>query len=117
MIDGQRNACCTAILAPVAIPPQDILSRKNYLLKWHPNIRRKPNDARKRHRNGSGAHRLARHAGNKFRFFKIKENDRFLDGGNRKRLVIAIQNKDFAAEFRMSRTKILIVIEEIGCST
>jgi hypothetical protein len=114
MIDGQRNARRTAILAAMTIAPQDILSRKNDLLEWHPNIRRKPDDARKRHRNRSRAHRPARHAGHEFRFFKIKQNDRFFDIRDRKRLIIAVQNQDFPAELRMSRTKLAVVVEEIG---
>jgi hypothetical protein len=110
MIYGQRNACRTAILAAVTISPQDILTRKNYLLKRHPNIRRKPNDARKRHRNRSGMHRFARHAGHEFRFIQIEQNDRFFDTGNGKRLVIAIQNEYFPAKLRVGWTIVLIVI-------
>jgi hypothetical protein len=79
MIDGERNACRTAILASVTVSPQDILSRKNYLLERHLHIRGKPNDAREWHRNRSGAYRLACHAGNEFRFLKIQQNDRFFD--------------------------------------
>ena len=79
MIDRQGNARCAAILAPVTIPPKDIFPRKNYLLKWHSNIRRKTNDAWKRHRNGSGAYCLARHAADEFCFFKIKQNNCFFD--------------------------------------
>lgn len=109
MIDRQRNACRTAILAPVAIPPEDILSRENHLLKRHPHIRGKPNHARKRHRYGSGAHLLACHTRYEFRFLKIQQNDRLFDIGNSQRLVIAIQDKDFSAELRVCRTKILIL--------
>jgi hypothetical protein len=116
VIDGERNARSTAILAPMAIAPQDILSRKNYLLKRHPNIRRKANHAREWHGNRSRAHRTARHGGHEFRFFKIEQNNRFLDIRNGKRLVIAIQDQNLAAELRVRRTKLAVVVEEIGRS-
>jgi hypothetical protein len=116
VIDGQRNARRTAILATMTIAPQDILSRKNYLLERHPNIRGKPDDAREWHGNRSRAHRAARHRGHEFRFFKIKQNNRFFDIRDRKRLIIAVQNQNLTAELRVSRTKIPVVIEKIGRS-
>jgi len=61
VIDGQRNARSTAILAAVAIAAEDILSRKDHFFEGNSNIRRKPDNARKRHRDGSRMHRLARH--------------------------------------------------------
>jgi hypothetical protein len=117
MIDGQCHARSTAILTSMTIPPEDILSRENYFLKWHPNIRRKPDHARKWHGNRSRTHGAACHARHEFRFFKIKQNDRFFDIRDRKRLIIAVQNEDFPAKLRVRGAEIMIILEEIGCAS
>ncbi|MBF8247443.1 MAG: hypothetical protein HW374_243 [Bacteroidetes bacterium] len=82
VVHGECDIGFAAILAPMAIATQDILTRKDDFLVWNTDVDREADDAWKRHRYGDGMERSSFTSGDQFSFAKIQENNCFLHIAN-----------------------------------
>jgi len=111
VIDGQRHTSRAAIHALMPIAAKNIFSRQNYFFERHPNIRRKPNNTRKRHCHRSGVDCPTRHSAHQFCFRKIKEDNGLLHARDRERFVIAIEDQDFPIQLGMCGAKLVAIVD------
>lgn len=95
MIDGESDIGPAAILAPMAVTPEDVFSRKDDLFERHTDVDREADDAGERHRHGNRMEKFPIEGGNHFRFTKVEQDDRFLDIADTQRLIIMIQYEHF----------------------
>jgi hypothetical protein len=97
MINRQTDVRPAAVLAAVAIAPEDIFSGKDNFLVWNVYVHTQSDDAGERHGIGHGSNPLAVMRLDQFCFAEPQENDRFLYVANAHRLVILIQDEHLTA--------------------
>jgi hypothetical protein len=102
MIERQGDVCPATILAPVAVPAEDVLAGKNDVLEGDPDVHGEPDDAREGHAHGNGTDLQTRMRLNQFRFAQVEKNDRFLRINEAHRLVVLIQYQNFGVELAVS---------------
>lgn len=96
MVHRQRYVRPAAVLAAMAVSPEDVLSRQDDFFERNADVDRKANDAGKRHRSGDGVKELPVEGGYQFGFSKIEQNNRFFDIANAQGLVVMVQDEHFA---------------------
>ena len=90
MIDGQSRPR-SAVLALMAVAPQNVLPRENDFLERHADKMRKADDAWKIHRGMRRANRFSIGHADDLRFFHEEQDDRFLHRADRERFVVAVK--------------------------
>jgi hypothetical protein len=90
VVDGERQIPPPAILATIAVAPQNIFPGKDNPLMWHPIIDRQSEDTRHGERCRDRADDSSVVTFNKLRFPQVKQNDRLLPTANCERFVILI---------------------------
>ena len=98
VIDGERDIRPPAVLAPVAVAPQNVLAREDDLLVRDPYIEREPHDAGKRHR---GRHRPDPFAVVRFDELHLpqtEKDDGLLRVDHAHRLIILIQDQNLCIQ-------------------
>jgi len=90
VINRERDAHQSAILASVSIAAQNVLARENDFFKRNADVGRKPDHARKWHRHRSRVNGAAMQRAHELSLLKIQQDDRLLNTCNGKWLVIAV---------------------------
>ncbi len=93
MIDRQGIPCTAAILTPVIVAPQNILTRENDFFVRNTHVHRKTDDTRERHRRGNRPQHLSLERFYQLGFAEPQQNNGFPDVADAEWLIIVIENQ------------------------
>lgn len=99
VVDGQCNIRPAAILAAVSIPPQDVLARKNDLLKGDTNVDREADDAGERNCDRDRVKEFAVVGFDQLSFSQIEKDYSFFDIAYAQGLIVMVEHKHLAIHF------------------
>ena len=94
MVNRQGKVAPAAILAAMAIPPKNVLARKNDLFVRDTDVNREPDDAGKRHRHGDRPKQLTGMSLNELSLAEEKKDDRFLNVADTHWFIVLIQDQN-----------------------
>jgi len=106
MVDGQREIRATAEQAPMTVAPEDVLTRKNDLLKWNPDIEREPYDAGKRHGGRRRPNSQCLVGLDELHLPKIKKYDCFPHVDHTHGLIVLIKNQNLRIQLPVRHVRV-----------